>query len=335
MLTYYLRRLGQAFLTIFTVVTITFALVRLLPGGPMDYLRAQVARSGRSPEEVEAIVEVYTRVNPSDPIYVQYFEYMTSVLTGDLGRSIWYERSVAEILIEALPWTLFVMSFSLLLSFGIGIGIGALMAYREGSSTDTSSTLVSMFWSSVPYYLVAIIMVSILAYQQQLFPTGGMYDPNTEPGVNIPFFTSALYHATLPIASMVITGFGGWALGMRGNAIHVLGSDYLRVARLSGIPERHIVARYVARNAILPMYTSLMIRIGFLFGGAIILENIFRYEGVGYYLFESISARDHPLMMGSFIVITSMVIISIFFADITYSLIDPRIESGGESRETY
>ncbi|WP_207589948.1 ABC transporter permease subunit [Halomontanus rarus] len=337
MANYYVERLAQLIITTLAVITLSFALLRLMPGGPMDYLRAQLASemgSGRSSDEIDAIVESYVSVNPNDPIYIAYFDYVTSILQGDFGQSIWYNRPVSEIIAEALPWTVFIMLSALILTFTIGIALGAAMAYFEGSRFDTSATIVSVILTSIPYYIFALVLLFAFAYQIQIFPTGDLYARGETPGLDLSFLRSALHHATLPILSLVLTGFGGWALSMRGNAVRILGEDYLRVAELRGIPDYRISLKYVGQNAVLPMYTGLMISIGFMFGGAVILEEIFKYPGLGYYILRAVEARDYPLLMGGFIVITLAVLIAILIADLTYGKIDPRA-GGGENRETY
>jgi peptide/nickel transport system permease protein len=331
---YYLKRVGMVFVTIYLVITFTFVLIRYMPGGPMDYMIAQLTQQGLPQDRAREIAATYLRVNPDQPLHIAYIDYMTDILVGDLGVSTWYDRPVLEIIVSALPWTVFVMSVSLLFSFVGGIALGALMAYREGSTFDASVTLVTTFLTSVPYYLAAIALLAVFSFRLGWFPTGGRFNPDLAPAMSLEFFGSVLYHGILPIASFSLTAFGGWALGMRGNSIQVLGEDYLRVARLAGIPERDIVIKYVTPNAILPLYTSLMIAIGFIFGGSIILEQIFTYPGLGYYIFTSIETRDYPLMMGGFIVITIAVSISIFIADLTYSMIDPQAGTG-DSHETY
>lgn len=318
-------------ITILIVITITFALVRLMPGGPMVSLRAQLLQQGMSSSEANELIQTYLRANPQDPLYIQYFEYLTRTLQGDLGVSIWYDKPVAEIVARALPWTVFIMILSLVFSFGIGILGGAAMAYYEGTRFDVGASLASTFVTSVPYYLFAIGFLFLFGFQLGWFPTSGQYNYQLTPGLNLPFVTSTFHHAALPIFSLVLTGFGNWALTMRGNSIQVLGSDYLRVARLAGLSERTIISRYVVVNAILPMYTNLMIAIGFMFGGSVVLEQIFTYKGLGYYIFDAIEHRDYPLLMGGFLIITVAVVISLFIADLTYSKIDPRTASGGES----
>jgi len=337
MANYYAQRFAQLVITAISVVTFSFAIIRLMPGGPMDYLRAQLSAdmgAGRTQEEINSIVESYVSVNPDAPIHVAYVDYVASLLRGEMGRSVWYDRPVAGIIADALPWTVFIMLVSLLFTFGLGIVLGALMAYFEGEATDNVGSVVSVVLTSIPYYIFALVLLFLLAYQNSFFPTGARYGSNVTPGVDVDFFLSVLHHGTLPILSLVLTGFGGWALSMRGNSIRVLGEDYLRVAELRGIPDYRIALKYVGQNAILPMYTGLLISIGFMFGGAVILEEIFKYPGLGYYILRAVETRDYPLLMGGFVVITFAVLVAILFADLTYGRIDPRAE-GGKERETY
>lgn len=332
---YLVKRTAQALLTFIAVLTLTFGLVRLMPGGPMDYLRAKLAQSGQhSSQEMQELMEIYTGVRPDQPLHIQFINYVINILHGDLGKSMWYDTAVSEILIDAMPWTIFISAVSLFFIFGIGITLGAIMAYSEGEPFDISASVLSIIITSVPFYVIAVILVWFLGYQSGIFPTGGRVNPELQASLNPAFITSVFHHAALPIASLVIAGFGNVALSMRGNSIQVLGEDYLRVARLRGLSKRRIGLRYVGRNAILPMYTAMMISIGSLFGGSVILETIFAYPGVGYYLFQALSARDYPLLMGAFIFITTGVIVGVYIADLTYGWIDPRTESS-EDRETF
>lgn len=336
---YIVKRLGQAVVTFIAVITITFGLIRAIPGGPADHIRAQVMRNrgsdGVSMSEINSLTETYTNIDPSAPVYVQYYHYLTNVLQGDMGQSIEFGgRDVSALILEAAPWTIFLLTLSILLTFAIGIVLGAVMAYREGSRFDVGSTILSMFVNSVPYYIAAIFLVYVLAIQLSVFPQSGNYTIGLDPGLSPLFIADVFYHATLPVASLVLTGFGGVAITMRGNSIQEIGEDYIRVAHLRGVPGRRIAVRYVGRNALLPMYTNLMISVGFMFGGSVILEQIFAYPGLGNYLLQSIHARDYSLMMGIFIVITVAVLICILIADLTYGMIDPRV-SEGEGKEAY
>lgn len=331
MVNYYVQRVGQSILSILTVITLTFLVTKWMPGGPMDYFRATMVdrNPGASQEEINSLVAAYTSVNPSKPLYMQYIEYVTNLLQGDFGQSIWYQKPVAEILGEAMPWTLFLMTLATLTTFIIGVSLGAFMAYKEGSKSDFVLTGIGMFLYSMPYYIAALILVFFLGFRLKVLPTSGAYSNDVTAGFNPAFVKSILMHAFLPYISLLLTQFGGWALSMRGNAISVLGEDYLRVARLRGLPDSRIALSYVGKNAILPLYTGLMIAIGFMFGGSVVLEQIFSYPGLGFFLLQAMKARDDPLMMGGFIVITVAVIVSILIADLTYGKIDPRARSGG------
>lgn len=334
---YYLRRTAQAVFTVFAVISISFGLIRLMPGGPMDYVRAQLRQQSGNVNQakINSMVELYTNVKPDAPLHEQYITYVLKVFQGDFGVSMWYNEPVAVILSAAIPWTLFVMTIALAFTFGIGIALGAAMAYAEGSRFDTVMSMASIFLNSIPYYVAAIILVYYLGYENGILPTGGRISSEVSPGLDLAFVQSAFYHAILPIASFVFTAFGIQALAMRGNSIRVLGEDYLRVARLRGLHPHEIAFRYIGRNAILPMYTGLMISVGFMFGGSVLLEEIFSYPGVGYYMFRGIQARDYPLMMGAFILITVAVVVGLYIADLTYGRLDPRASSGGGEREAY
>lgn len=329
------KRVFQSVATIFTVITLSFVLIRFMPGGPLDYLRAQLAQSGSmNQRQLYSELEKYLNIDPTKPIWQQYLDYMVNILQGDAGQSFWYQEPVSAILVDALPWTAFVMLLSLFLTFVISMTLGAAMAYHENTNFDYFSTAGGIVLSATPYYIVAVVLLYVLGYQMDLFPTGGRVGRSVEGEFTVAFLISALYHATLPAASYVITEVGGWAVAMRGNSIQILGEDYVRVADLRGLSNRKIALEYVGRNAILPLYTSFMISIGFLLGGSIILEEIFTYPGVGYYLFKAVKSRDLPLMMGGFIVITIAVVIGLLIADLTYGLIDPRAAQG-EHNERY
>jgi peptide/nickel transport system permease protein len=320
--------------TIWAVITLSFVLIRFLPGGPLDYLRSQLKQQGIPQETINEYVENYISILPSEPLYVQYFDYMSSVLTLDFGISFWSNEPVFQILAMALPWTIFLMSIATLVNTVLGIIVGGIMAYMEGGKFDTATTITSIILTSIPYYVSAIVLIYILGYQWGWFPTGGQVDRTLQAGFNWPYIRSILYHAALPLISLTIGGWAGGALAMRGNAISVLGEDYVRVARLRGLSRRRIALRYVARNAMLPMYTGILIGIAALLGGSVILEQIFAYPGVGYYLFQAVESRDYPLMMGGLIMTTVATIFGVFVADLTYSKIDPRASAEGD-RESY
>lgn len=318
--------------TVWAVVTLSFVLVRMMPGNPMSAMIVQLERQGMSPIRARELVERRLNVNPEQPIPIAYVEYVLGTFQGDLGHSVYYNQPVMDVLAGALPWTLFVMSWATFISFFIGISLGALMAYWEGGKFDIALTSYAMLMGSIPFYVLAILLLVVLAYRQGIFPTGGRFPTGVPQGFNWPFIKGVVYHAALPVAAMLVAS-GAASLSMRGNSIRVLGEDYLRVARLRGLSDSTIAVQYVARNAVLPLYTGLMISIGSMLGGSIILEQVFAYRGVGWYMLSAVNQRDYALMMGGFTIITIAVVVALFIADMTYSLIDPR--AGGGSNAEY
>ncbi|WP_224337981.1 ABC transporter permease [Haloprofundus halobius] len=326
------RRLAQTGFTVWAVTTLSFVLIRLMPGNPMGAMVRQLESQGVDPVRARQLVELRMTIDPDKPIPLAYIDYMGSMLQGDLGQSTYYAAPVTEVLAQAMPWTLFVLSWSLFISFFIGISVGALMAYWEGGKLDVGITSWAILMGSIPFYVLAILLLIFLSYRGGYFPTGGRQPTGIPPGFNWPYIKGIAYHATLPVASMLVAS-GIASLGMRGNSIRVLGSDYLRVARLRGLSDATISTQYVARNAVLPMYTTLLISIGEMFGGSVVLEQVFQYRGLGYYLYSAINQRDYPLMMGGFVLITVAVVIALLIADLTYGYIDPR--AGGQNDESY
>ncbi|WP_135853957.1 ABC transporter permease [Halorussus salinus] len=337
---YFVKRTLQAVFTAFFVVTLSFVLVRLMPGNPADQLRGQLIRNNPdlSQEEINRRVANYINIDYSQPLHEQYFAYVSGILRGDLGHSVSQNAPVSEILGQALPWTVFAFSVAILLMFVLGISLGAVMAYNEGSRFDVSTTGLGIVLNSTPNYVTALLFLYVFGFTLGWFPTSGHISSSIVPIVDpfrpvatAQFVASAVYHASLLVATVVITGFGGVALAMRGNSIQVLGEDYLRVARLRGLSDTRIALRYVARNAVLPMYTGLLLAFGAIIGGSAILEQVFTYPGLGYYIVAAVEARDYPLMMGGFVLITLGVVVGAFIADLTYGLVDPRVSTGGDA----
>ncbi|WP_227355856.1 ABC transporter permease [Haladaptatus salinisoli] len=328
------KRIGQAIFTLWAIVTISFVLIRFLPGGPIDYLVVQLKKKKIPESIIDNYVENYISFQPDQPLWVQYIDYVSSVLQGDLGQAYFQDGMVFDILAQALPWTIFLAAIATFVTTVVGIAFGGFMAYTEGSKFDSGVTLFSTVAGGIPYYILAITLVYLFGYRWQMFPTGGQVDPSLVAGFNWPYVKSVLYHAVLPLLSTTLVGWGGVALSMRGNSISILGEDYIRVARLRGLSRRRIALRYVARNAMLPMYTGILLSIAFMLGGSVILEQIFAYPGIGLYLFKAVVSSDYPLMMGGLIMISTAVVIGVLVADLTYSKIDPRASSEGE-RESY
>jgi peptide/nickel transport system permease protein len=338
---YYIRRVGQGIITLLVSTFITFSLYRLMPGGPLEAITQRLIQQMRrdggqvNTEVIARRAENLTGINPDKPIPLAFYEYIEGiVLRQEFGTSIVFQEPVFEVLFRAMPWSIFISVYGLLLGFTAMIFIGSLMAWKEGTRIDSGLTVFVLVMNSIPYYVGAIVMLIVLGYQFELFPTGGRYPANVEPGFNIPFMIGMMRHAALPIMSSFIIGFAGGSLGMRGNSVRIMGSDYLRSAEIRGLSTNRILTRYLTRNAILPIYTGMMIGIAGLFSSSVITETIFQYPGVGYYMLEAIELQDYPLVMGAFIFFSILTIIGILVADFTYGLIDPRAGTGAD-RESF
>ncbi len=323
------KRVAVALITVYVAASLTFFIVRAMPGDPIEALAQEfVKQYYMSYAEALALARSVAPFVPKGDLLHQYLQYMWNFLHGNLGVSITYSTGtpVIKLLAATIPWTVLVVATSLVISFAIGIAIGMLMAYKHGSKLDSGLALLFSITRSLPEYLVAIFMLSIFAFQLSWFPTRGAY--TVEPGPTLEFVADVMYHAALPIMTWIIVHFGGWALGMRGNTISVLGEDYIAYAKARGIPGRRIVFTYIGRNAILPLFTSLMISLGFMFGGSIFIEYIFSYPGVGYMLYQALINRDWYLMIGAFDIIVIAVVTGTLLADVLYGFLDPRVRRG-------
>lgn len=327
MLTYVLKRLAMSLLIIFIVISLSFFMIRLMPGNPMAALESQLRmQGGLSEVEIQQRINAIYGVVPDAPVWEQYLQYVWGAVRGDLGVPITNPgTTVVAVIAEALPWTILVVAVSLIISFILGVAVGAMMAAFQNSRFSKVMTFIVSFLSAIPSYLVAIAMLYVLTSIYPIFPAGGAYGVDVTPGFNGPYLISVLYHAFLPIAATVITSFGGWALGMKGSAISVLGSEYVRAAEARGLSDRRITQSYVGRNSMLPMVTQLALSIGFMFGGSVFIETYFQYPGIGFYMIQSVGQRDYSLMMGCFLLITVSVIVTNLLVDLLYPLVDPRI----------
>lgn len=329
MISYLLRRLGIALLTIYVVVTISFFMIRLMPGNAASYLQNQLLlQGGLTSVQIQARVNALLGIQPKSPVWQQYLQYLGDMVHGNLGRSLINpSTTVLHVVAGALPWTLFSVGVALLISFVIGVGAGTIMAAFADTATARLLTLVVSFMTAIPNYLIAIILLYLLADQYHIFPSNGAYSINTTIGWNLPFLESVISHAVLPVAAYVITAWGGWALGMKGCVVNTLGSDYVRAAESWGLPRRRVTQSYLGRNSMLPMVTSLALSLGFMVGGSVFIETYFSYPGMGFYLIQAVNSRDYSVMMGCFLVITVSVVLANLLVDLFYPLVDPRILS--------
>lgn len=336
MVGYLFKRLIMALVVIYVVLSLSFFMVRLMPGNAMDALAAQMRQQGNmTPQEIQNKVQAIYGVMPTGPLWRQYLTYIGHAARGDLGRPITNPgETVAQVIGASLPWTIFLVGVALIISFVLGIAVGSAMAAFKESLFAKITTFVVSVLSAIPNYLVAIILLYLLADTHHIFPLGGNYSVQITPGWTAAFIKSVIIHGILPISAYVITSFGGWALAMKGSAVSILGSEYVRAAESQGLSDRRVAQSYVGRNSMLPLITSLALSIGFMFGGSVFIETYFTYPGIGYYLIQAVNARDYSLMMGCFLLITISVVVMNFLMDLLYPLVDPRIVSPAARQRT-
>jgi peptide/nickel transport system permease protein len=326
-LSYVLRRLAIFFLTIWIAATIIWAIPRLAPGDPISAMVGRMIRSSGYVENSEKIIEGWKeRFGLNDPLPVQYLRYLNNIIHLDFGYSLaYFPTTVNEIIAQALPWTLGLLLVAVTITFFIGNFLGAIMVWRNTPRLVKSLIPVGMIFTSLPSILAAIFLIYVFAFFLNWFPMTGTYGRGMQPGFNLEFIGSVIYHGTLPALAIVIVSFGYWTLGMRGMMITVEGEDYMHLARAKGLSPFYVLYRYMVRNAILPQITAFAITLGTLVSGQILVEYIFVYQGMGTVIYNAISTQDFPVIQGSSFILIMMTALAVLILDLIYPLIDPRI----------
>jgi len=308
------KRVLISLFTILVATTITFVLVHNLPGDVFVPMAMDMAREQSIPFEIalETVRGLYGMPALDQPLYRQYFDYISHLFRGDLGESMLYHTPVIKIIASALPWTILVQVMGITLSFTIGTLIGMVAAWKRRGWLDTFVSAYSSITDATPDYLTALA-----------------YDVDVRPGVNLRFVLNVLYHAVLPMATYTLEGMGGWMLIMKSNAVSTVAQDYVKAAQAKGLRDRRIAINYVGRNAILAPVTSLAIAFGTMLGGATLIESVFAYPGIGFFFGEALKRRDYSLMQGLFLLTTVGIILANFLADWLYARLDPRVRAGG------
>jgi peptide/nickel transport system permease protein len=323
-----LRRAGFFLVTLWAAVTLNFFLPRMMPGNPALALVGKF--HGRLTAQELVSLENLFGVNTKASLPVQYVHYLGDIATGNFGTSLYfYPASVSRVVLDAIPWTLGLVGVTTILAFGVGTGVGIISAWRRGTWLDGLVPPVFVITSAIPYFWVGMMFILIFGIRLQWLPYTFGYDPTLTPGLNLAFIGNVVEHAILPALALLLTTIGTWILTMRNNMVTTLAEDYVRMARAKGLPGRRIMLDYAARNAILPNLTGFAMSLGFVVGGAILIEYVFDYPGVGYMLLQAVENEDYPLMQALFLLITVAVLVAILLADIATAIFDPRTRSAG------
>ena len=322
-MSYVLRRLAIFIVTLWAALTVNFFLPRSMPGNPAEAIMARV-HGHVNPAALKAL-EVAFGINTHDNIVVQYFQYLGNVAQGQFGLStVYFPASVSHMIGLALPWTLGLVGITTILAFVLGTLIGMLAAWLRGGITDSLLPPIFVILSALPFFWLGLVFIWLFSLQLGWFPAGSGYDIGGTIQLSWSFLGQVLSHGFLPGLALLLVSVGGWILTMRNNMITVLAEDYIRMARAKGISPTRIMLTYAGRNAILPNLTGFAMSLGFVVSGAILIEIVFTYPGLGYMLYEAVTGEDYPLMQTIFLIITVAVLVAVLAADAATALLDPR-----------
>jgi peptide/nickel transport system permease protein len=313
------RRLAASIAIVFAVVTLTFLLLHLMPGRPF------MPPEGRFVDSA-ATASLRERFGLDQPPVVQYARYLTALLHGDLGYSYYQRRPVTSAIADALPNTLLLAAVALVLDLGLGLLLGVYQAAHAGRPSDTVLGQISLFFYSVPIFWLALVLLLVFGEWLRWFPVGGTGDP-----VICPVFVGArcvvdrLWHLVLPAATLGLVGVGGTARYQRAALLEVLSQDFIRAARAKGLSERRVVLVHALRNALLPFITLFGLTLPFFLTGAVLVETVFAFPGIGKLAADALSARDYPLVSATTLYAGILVVSGSLIADLLYVAADPRI----------
>jgi len=294
-----------------------------MPGNPAIAMMARF--HGRLTGQTLHAMEVAFGVNTRASLFSQYLSYFKDSFTGHFGTSLtFFPSSVSHVVFSALPWTIGLVGVTTVIAFIIGTLIGIVGAWRRGGAFDSFLPPIFIILSAFPYFWIALVVLLIFGITLHWLPLGFGYTNGATVAFTWSYIGDVLQHAVLPGLTIVITSIGGWILTMRNNMITTLSEDYIRMARAKGLSSRRIMFDYAGRNAILPNLTGFGMSLGFVVSGAILVEYVFTYPGVGYMLLQAVLNEDYPLMQTLFMFITIAVLFAILAVDVVTVLLDPR-----------
>jgi len=322
---YLLRRLGFFVVTLWAAVTVNFIIPRVMPGNPAEAMLARYQAKGNlSPHALKAL-EVAFGIRSHVSVLTQYFLYIADSFTGHFGVSYtFFPNTVTHEVLLALPWTVGLVGMTTILAFLAGTLIGIVSAWFRSGVLDSTLPPVFVILSAFPYFWVALLFVLLFGVTLRWLPVSGGYASTEIPGFSWGFVSSVVVHSILPALTILVTSVGGWILTMRNNMITVVAEDYVRMARAKGLAPWKVMWGYAGRNAIMPNLTGFAMSLGFVVSGAVLVEYVFNYPGLGWMLLTAVENEDYPLMQALFLLITVAVLVAVLAVDLLTALIDPR-----------
>ena len=326
---YVVRRVLLFFVVVWAATTFIFFLPKLAPGrNPIvERIGMMIATGGSNAAGMQAMVDAYQKKFGLDkPLWQQYLTYMADLSHFDFGYSLaQYPTTVLEIIRSAMPWTIGLLSVSTLLAFSIGTLLGGLLAWPRAPRAIQYLLPPLFMFSVVPYYLFGLILVYLFAFQLRIFPMSGSYQLGQSGAISPGFIADAIYHSILPALSIILASLGFWALGMRAMMVSTSGEDYMLFAEAKGLKNKRIFLGYAMRNALLPQTTTLALSLGTILSGALLVEVVFNYAGLGSVLFRAVSGFDYFTIYGVVFFIIVGVALATLALDLVYPILDPRI----------
>lgn len=318
---YIAKKFASRLITFFIMISVIFFLARSAGSDPFE---RYLSEDPRIP--LDQIERLRAKFGLDKPVHLQYFDFVSSTLQGEFGFSLYYHRPVFDIVMERLPKTIFLLSTSIIISTIVSFVIGVYFAWKRGTKVDIWGTNIFMFVRSTPHFWLGMILLIVFGYYYPIFPLFGFRSPGVNYANTFEYIRDILWHATLPLTTLLIRQIGMYVLYTRNSMVEVLGEDYMLTAKAKGVSERAQMFKHAARNALLPIVTVTALRFGFMVNGAILTETVFSYPGMGRLIYTAIMNDDFFLLQGSFFMISITVLIANTLADILCAFLDPRIK---------
>jgi peptide/nickel transport system permease protein len=328
-MSFILRRLGFYVVAAWVALTVNFFIPRAIPGNAVQAVMAKFPNL--QPSAYKAL-EALLGVGHPGSIWSQYWSYLVDIFHFNFGTDVsQYPAQVSTLLIQTIPWTLTLVGSATVIAFLVGTALGIVAGWRHGGALDRLLPGL-MFLQAIPYFFFALILIDLFAVKLHVFPIGQGYAQGLVPGWQWSFIGSAIYHSLLPALTIVLTSVAGWMLQMRNVMITTTGEDYVIAAQAKGLPNHRVVFTYAARNALLPQLQGFGLALGFVVSGALVMEIVFSYPGIGLLLLNAVTSNDYPLMQAIFLVITFAVLLANLIVDLVIVVADPRARAKEATR---
>jgi peptide/nickel transport system permease protein len=323
---YLLRRLAFYLVAAWVAITANFFIPRLMPGNAVQAIMGKFPGT-LQPAAYQAIAAMLG-VGHQGSLWHQYVTYLGNVVHFNFGTDvIQYPASVSSVLGASVLWTLTLVGVATVIAFALGTGLGILAGWRAGGWLDRSLPGL-MFLQAIPYFFLALLFVEVFALTLNWFPSSGGYDgASVSPGLTWAFISNAVDYSFLPALTIVLTSVAGWMLQMRNVMVTTVGEDFVVAGQAKGLSDRRVIFTYAARNALLPQLQGFGLALGFVISGALVMEIVFSYPGIGLLLVNAVNSSDYPLMQAIFLLITFTVLIANLVIDLVLVLFDPRVRA--------